>query len=263
MVAGALVFGTVMAVLQVNLRKTVMERGSVMMENLGANADQFKQLMDKANGGDSDAAQELAKQMADLGSKNAADMVGAQMAGVAKGMFPSLGMAAVLSALVGVLSATYFILLALRQQSADVVASSIPSLALPMIGLWIWTFIRSFAWIPLIGVVFALYYYPRFLAAPIFLVEQDKGVFDSVKMSLQSTEYYWGKIMGNVLTLGLLFVIASIICGLVIGAIFGPASYVTIWATSVISQIFAGIGSVFAMKLAKTVMANPLRPARA
>lgn len=259
LVLGAVVFGTIMGVLQINMRRTMMERAGVMMQGVGLSAQDMQDLADRASQGDAVAAQKLAE----LGTANVGNMMTNQIGGMWNTLLPAFGISFIVSLLVGILSATYFILLALRgTQGTDAVIAGVPTYILPMVGLWIWSFLRSFAWLPFIGILFAIYYAPRFVAAPVYLIDQKKGITESVRLSIAATEYYWGKIAGNMIVFGLIWVVISLICGLVLSAIFG-GSFFTPWFMAMINQIFAGSGAVFAMGIAKTVIHNPLRPAKA
>lgn len=258
-VIGALVFGSLMTGIQVNLRHSVVNSVGTAMEGLGTNAGRLKEIMDKAGQGDQEAAAEMARQMQELGGE-ADDLLQQQALGAMMGMFPSLGKSMVLSIIITLLSVTYFFIVALRpSQSLSSTIGVIPGLLLPMLGLWLWTFIRSFVWVPIIGIIPAIIYYPRFIAAPIYLIEQKKSVFDSVTMSMAATRFYWGKIVGNMIVFGICCFVITLVVGMVLSMAFGSMSLLATWGSAVVGQVLAGVGTAFAVMLAQSLIKNPVR----
>ena len=76
---------------------------------------------------------------------------------------------------------------------------------------------------------------------------------------MQTTRFYWGKIMGNIIALGLLVVVASVVLGIVTAMI--PGTMVGGLVMSVAQQFFVAVFTVFSMQLARTLMLNPVQVA--
>lgn len=254
---GAVVFGLVMGVFQVNLRNSVSSRVGMMMEDVGMNADKMQDALRNMQAGDEEAMEEFGKQVAGMEGADVEAMMRKQAKGAFSAILPAVGLSALVSFLVSIAGMAYFLGVALKPEmkTADAAKQAVAT-TLPLLGLWVWAFLRSFAWIPFIGVIFAIYYMPRFIAAPLYLVEQKKGVLESVTMSIAATKFYWGKIIGNAIVLGVIFAVISIVVGAVIGMVVGGSAAALVMA--VVSQFLAGVGTVFGVQLAKTVMHNPI-----
>lgn len=256
---GAVVFGLVTGALHMNLQKTAMNGMNTMMQGMETGAGSMQDIMEKMQAGDEEAAEEFAKQMQAMG-EGGEEMMKKQAMGMVGSMLPAVGMSVLVTMLVSFLATTYFVLVALHPEKplGETVTAIFPVL-LPMLGLWLWAFVRSFAWIPVIGIIFAIVFMPRFVAAPLYLIEQKKGVFESVRLSMQTTRFYWGKIVGNLIVLGLLLFVASVVLGIVSAMI--PGAMVGGLAMAVVQQFLAGVCTVFSVQLARTVMQNPVQVA--
>ena len=256
---GAVVFGLVTGALHMNLQQTAMNRMNIAMEGMETGAGSMQDIWEKMHAGDEQAAEEFEKRMLATG-EGGEEMMKRQAMGLMGAVLPAVGMSMLVTLIVSFLAMTYFSLVALypERSLADIV-SSMPAVLLPMIGLWFWTLIRSFAWVPFIGIIFALVFMPRFIAAPLYLIEQKKGVLESVRLSMQTTRFYWGKIMGNIIALGLLVVVASVVLGIVTAMI--PGTMVGGLVMSVAQQFFVAVFTVFSMQLARTLMLNPVQVA--
>lgn len=256
---GAVVFGLVTGALHMNLQKTAMNGMNTMMQGMETGAGSMQDVMERMQAGDEQAAEEFARQMEAMG-EDGQEMMKRQAMGMMGAMLPAVGMSVLVTMLVSLLAMTYFTLVALSpEKSLGDIVSSMPAVLVPMVGLWVWTFIRSFAWIPFIGIIFALVFMPRFIAAPIYLIEQKKGVLESARLSMQATRFYWGKIMGNIIALGLLVIVASVVLGIVTAMI--PGTMVGGLAMSVAQQFFVAVFTVFSVQLARTIMQNPVQVA--
>lgn len=256
---GSVVFGLVTGALHMNLQKTAMNGMNTMMQGMETGAGSMQDVMERMQAGDEQAAEEFARQMEAMG-EDGQEMMKRQAMGMMGAMLPAVGMSVLVTMLVSLLAMTYFTLVALSpEKSLGDIVSSMPAVLVPMVGLWVWTFMRSFAWIPFIGIIFALVFMPRFIAAPIYLIEQKKGVLESARLSMQATRFYWGKIMGNIIALGLLVIVASVVLGIVTAMI--PGTMVGGLAMSVAQQFFVAVFTVFSVQLARTIMQNPVQVA--
>lgn len=169
----------------------------------------------------------------------------------------------------------------------------------PFIGLSLLIMLRTFAWISLvgglvmmyggmvtyagnmesgaffmligtallvIGTVCALVLGPRYLLAPVLWVMEGSGVREAVKRSYAVSNGYWGKIFGNTLLLGLIFMIIMVCVGIlakIVGEI-GDAmagimtgSILIGLVTAFFSQFYNVIFITFALKLSATIIAHP------
>lgn len=249
--AGAVIFGGLMYGSQLLFQN---QASSVGMGNPMMNMD-YEQLEEIAESGDVDAMAEFMEQSGMAGMLDDSGMPTQQMEDMSmafvRDLLPLLAAFMLVNILLSVIAGTYYLLIG---TGANV--SLTPKYLLPVLGLWVWMFIRSFAWIPFIGVIFAIVILPRLMLAPVILVKEGKGVFASVRESNERSRGYWGKIVGNILL--------AIICVWFVMAIVGVVSsmvsmQVYIGAIQLVNQLATAFLTIFAVRLAETVMANPLQ----
>jgi membrane-anchored glycerophosphoryl diester phosphodiesterase (GDPDase) len=148
----------------------------------------------------------------------------------------------------------YFTILTLdKSQNAQSIVSKMGPLVLPMFGVWIWAVIRSFMWIPVIGLLFAIVLGPRLIFSGVILVKERLKVTECVRQSHARTKGYWGKIVGNLIILGLLIFIAQAVLGGIVSFLPGHKILFVF-----VSQLVVAFGSVFLVHLALTVMDHPV-----
>jgi len=133
-----------------------------------------------------------------------------------------------------------------------------PGYILPMIGLNLWLFVRTFIWIPGIGFIIAIILGPRFVASHAILVSEKKGIMASASESYRRTQSLWGKIFGNVFVAGLVAGIATWLVGGIV-RIFLPAGIDDI-ATAVVQTLSAAFTLLF-MTLLGLAIAKRTPPA--
>ncbi len=263
---GALVFGTISSSMKISMVSRLSDRSTEMMQTLGVDPSLMAEYQRRLQMGDSTGAQQIAEQMGDKVKTQIANMteeerqamVGRQVMGMFA-LAPTFGLGLLLSILFGVIASVYYFLIALRATNdVGTLLKEMVTYALPMCGLWIWMFLRSFAWIPFIGVIPAIIFYPRFIAAPLLMIEQKKGIVESVSMSMEKTQGYWPKIVGNFLVVGVCAFIASILLGVVIGAVALAAPSIGTWAMAAVQQGVSVFFVVFGVFLARTILANPV-----
>jgi hypothetical protein len=135
-------------------------------------------------------------------------------------------------------------------QDAGVAFQKTFSTVLGLAGLAGWSILRSFVWIPFAGPILAIIFFPKFLLAPIYLLEQNKGIRESTRLSIANTRGYWGKIVGNGILLALIewvvLIIASAAFGLLggLGPLLLPVANIAIQA----------FGTIFAVLLGRSIM---------
>ncbi|MDB4977956.1 MAG: hypothetical protein JWM56_142 [Candidatus Peribacteria bacterium] len=161
---------------------------------------------------------------------------------------------------------------------------------LPLIGVGIWSFLRSYIWVPLLSIIPGLFYppfllilflavpaviilalifYPRFWLAQAYLIQDKVGIRQSVQLSYERSRGYWGKIFGNIfvwnLVIGISLWIVQIIIGLLM-VIFVSATgnayplfsvLLASGAKTFTTQIGMALGLFFLVQLALSIKANP------
>lgn len=137
-------------------------------------------------------------------------------------------------------------------------------LALPLIGVTAWTFIRSFVWVPflllipgmfaptvllllvpglLVSVLLAAFYFPRFALSRVYLVHEKLGVRAAVQKSFERSRGYWGKIVTNTLAWGLVLMAVGLSLQLVISG--GLSLLISGMSGSIHSQILLAVPQTF------------------
>ena len=222
------------------------------MESVGKQMEALQQKA--ANGGLDEASQ---KQMEELGKQMAEQsMQGASMmGGVFLSMLPAIGLALLLTIVISLFAKSYFLVVAVKGMSDPATALQATVMwLLPLVGLWIWLALRTFIWIPFIGLIIAIILGPRFILAPLYLLEHNKGAMESARMSYSKTKGYWGKIFGN----ALLFGIVTMVCAGILSKIFVGVLGLMAggFLAAVISEFAGAMLVVFSMQLARTVMEN-------
>ncbi len=161
----------------------------------------------------------------------------------------------------------------------------------PMVAIAFWIFIRSYAWLALLGVlllavggyagaaasplmilgfllifaggVLAAVHAPYFLSAQLLHLRDGKAPLASVDESRTRSEDAWGKIIGNSLLLGLclagISILASIAVGMVSGALtLGStgmiAATVSTLLQTAVSGVMGAMGVFFGAELSATVV---------
>ncbi len=175
-------------------------------------------------------------------------------------MMKEIGLMFLIFMIVSCVASTYFLVFALNEkETLQSALRKVPSVLLPLIGVWIWAFLRSFAWMPIIGIVFAIVIGPRLALAPVILLREKKGITESVASSYTRTRGYWGKIAGNGIVAGLCIWIAMLLLGMVTGIVsFGSMTLGVLFA-SVVQWVGTAYLAIFLVKLSDTILANPLQ----
>ncbi len=135
------------------------------------------------------------------------------------GVGPWLLLSFLLNAAILFLACIFSLLLAAGgKQSPYGVAARLPGMILPMLGLSLLLFIRSFIWIPLVGWFVALYLGPRMALAPALLASGEAGVMQSIRLSMKRTKGRWAFLFFSLIGAALLS-IALLWFGVVLVAI--------------------------------------------
>ncbi|MEQ1849023.1 MAG: hypothetical protein ABL890_00320 [Candidatus Peribacteraceae bacterium] len=232
-----------------------MGAGNMMNEN---NIQKMQDLTMKAMQGDADAAMELEKMgesMEAMAGEMEQKMRNMKMptAETIGGFAGMLGKGMLLSMLISTLAAAYFLsVTVLNATSVGGAVSLAGAHIVKVFLLSIWIMIRTFVWIPFVGIVTGIILGPRFITAPINLLEGKKGVMESASMSYTQTTGQWGKIFGNMIAVAIVLWIAVMIVAMVLG-MFGT---IGTWVTAILVQLGSAFMMVFGIHLARTVMAK-------
>lgn len=253
---GAIVIGLLLFALQFSLARNVGMRTTGMFQQMGVNVEKMEEVAEKMQAGDEQAAEEMARQVEEAMGKLDKDKAGAMMMGVFGAALPGIGLSMIVGLLLSVFASTYYAAVALYPTlTVDGAFKKSLGLVFPMVGLWIWVFLRSFMWIPIVGVILGIILGPRFALAPVLLIRDGKGVFDSAKESYAKTAGYWGKIFGNALLVGICAFIAVAVVAMVL-SVLGRG--VAAMLLPVLHQLALAFMTVFMTKLAVSVLANPM-----
>ncbi|MFH0769916.1 MAG: hypothetical protein V1926_00905 [Candidatus Peregrinibacteria bacterium] len=247
---GAIVFGILFGGARIATQQWVGAKTQDVMDQIGIDQNRLQAIQERARSGDPEAAQELAAEMANLANQFqggeavalASGILGTGMRGAIAGVF--------LAWLLMSTALAYFLLVPGKGSDAGALWQETGRSILPMLGLNLWLFLRLFLWIPFIGFIVAIVLGPRFALAPVILLTEKKGVFDSARMSYQRTKGQWGKIFGNGLVVGIVCVVLGMVVALFTGPLGGIVGGIVY---SIISMILMAYSSIFLHELSVTV----------
>jgi len=258
LMVGAVVIGLLLGLIAFRAQKSVGEEiGTLIggMENAAGDPEQLQDLMMRMQQGDGEAMQRMGEMMGEEGAIPPA---------AAAAFVGSIFTFVLAMWVISIIGTYYYLVVATgrHMNTAEALRQTLGKIV-SLIGLSIWIGVRSFVWVPFIGVVFGIMLMPRFVPAPVLLLRDGKSIFESASMSYARTSGYWGKILGNT--------IVAMLCGFVvfvaISMVLRVVSPVSLLLTGVIgsiaSQLLFAYFSVFTVTLAATVLENPLVPAAA
>ena len=256
---GSIVFGALIFGAESFLNVSATDK----LEDQFGDLDKIEELSERIEAGDEEAFQEMMMQLGVMGDEGQMDeeAMGEMASGMMMGLLPAFGTFFVVMSLLTLVGSIYFLVLAVDGKSAGETFKRIPGLILPMLGVWIWSFLRSFAWIPVIGIIPAIIIGPRLMFASVILVKEGKGVMGSVSESYSRTRGYWGKIVGNMILMIICVWICTLALLLGLGALAMVHVLLSSIAASLVTQFVTAYGSVFTVKLADTIFAHPLKVA--
>jgi hypothetical protein len=169
------------------------------------------------------------------------------------GMVGVIGKGMILSMLLSTLAAAYFLsVIVLNASTVGTAVSLAGANIIKVFLLSLWIMIRTFVWIPIVGIVTGIILGPRFIAAPINLLEGKKGVMESASMSYSQTTGFWGKIFGNMIAVAIVLWIVIAVLGMTLGSIGSVGQ----WATAILTQLGSAFMMVFGVHLARTVVSK-------
>ncbi|MFA6523761.1 MAG: hypothetical protein WCS85_05335 [Candidatus Peribacteraceae bacterium] len=218
-VVASLVAGVVMLVISLAFGRSVLKEFGGGLGDLNANRTRMEDLQRRVQAGDPAALQEIQQE-----AQKAMGALTGNPAGIAS--TARFGMlAAILVTIVSLVLNGYILLLVVDGRGPKEALTRLGAVILPFLGLMIWVFIRTFAWIPLIGIVTAIILGPRFVAAPVLLVKEKKGVLESAKISYAQTGGLWGKIFGNLIAVAICTIVVAWAVNFVLSIVLRGASF--------------------------------------
>lgn len=260
---GAAVFGVLTGVMTSALGAKVSNSVRTGMSEIGIDVDRMQELQERMEAGDESALSELEAMMEEqFGGENDEAMARRMMVpGIAmmKDLLPVFGIATLINAVLMLLAYAYYALVAVEGKDPQSTFNRSTKVLLPLAGVSLWSFVRSFAWIPFLGIIPAIILGPRFIAAPLIYLTEGKGVMTSVSDSYRRTRGYWAKIIGNMIVAALLLLIASIVLGMLFGIVLmaAPVS-ASLIVQQIVSQALFACMTVFSIRLARTVLQHPI-----
>lgn len=225
----------------------------------------MEELMDQFEGGDEAALEQLFTEMGLVNEDgtviNSDEAARSMMVKSLEGMAPYFGLYALLASIVSVFAYTMYIVLVLGKgtnvNSLGAVLQQTFSYLPRMFGISIWAILRSFIWIPIIGIIPGIILGPRFWLAPIFAVQNNEGITKSVEHSYQATRGYWGKLVGNILLLMLVFLLVAIATGIAAKIVEAINQTLGILLGAYIAQLISIFAAFFLVHLGQTIIKNP------
>jgi hypothetical protein len=282
---GVAIFGIVNTAVKVATLKTIAPMVITTMTGQEMSMEKLQELQVRAEAGEEAAQMELMA-MAEQFSGNMGENMLKHL--------PRIVLMVVALALVSTLlifaANGYFINLALKPKtSMQMLLWQGVKFILPLFGITLWTFVRSYIWIPVVTfvlllillavsapematsvagplaigmvlavIVLSIIFYPRFALAPVIYLQDRKGVIASVQKSLKETTGYWAKIVGNLLVVGIGGAVLLGIAAGVVQGIAGPLSPVSMLVSDLLQFAFMGFQIVFLVKLAQTIREHPI-----
>lgn len=263
---GVLVFGSLVAIISAVSNKNIEGHIWQGMQRLGIDQNRMLELQEKLQSGDEAAMEEAMNEMNStmggiegMSDEDREALFRKEGLAMMIRVLPVMSLGLLAWFIISVLSGAYFLCFGLEKgKEPTEILNNAVFLFLPLLGVWIWSFLRSFLWIPLFGVIPAIILTPRFALAPVILANQKKGVLGSVSESYQKTRGYWGKIMGNLIVVGLVCLLVSWGVSLVTIPVAMTSKVFSIWIHAVAQQAVMGYGVVFLVLLTKTILENPM-----
>lgn len=258
---GAVVFGVIMGLVStsVSLRTDdIVRRG---IGQMGIDTQRMEELNRRMEAGDETALAELetllSGEFEGMNDQQIARKMMGPVGGAIATMLPIMGISMLISWLVTLLAYAYYSLVAVEGKDVRGTLMRMKVAFLPLVGVSLWSMLRSFVWIPIIGIIPAIFLGPRFIAAPLIHLVEGKGVTASVSESFTRTRGYNGKILGNVIAAGILVGVASMVLSAVLSMLLVSLPPVHMVVVQIVSQSAMAFVMVFVIRLAHTILQQP------
>lgn len=252
-VVGAVIFGLILGVAQSFVGQRMVQKAGSALEGLGFDQQQMEDLQRRIQAGDETAMNEFAQRMQQLGGEQGEAVSGA-LVSMYKGLLPAIGASMLIMWVISLVASAYFLLLALDEKlTFQGALARTPGLIIPLFLLSLWIMLRSFIWVPLLGIILAIILGPRFVCAPVLLARDHKGVLESASMSYAKTRGQWGKILGNTFVAAVSAMIAVMVLGIVVGMLGMRVSGIVMPMVNMLSTAFI---TIFVVRLSSTILSN-------
>lgn len=261
LLAGAAVFGVLMGIVALALGAKASREVQVGLNQMGIDIEQMEELGERMEAGDEAALAELEALLEERFGEDG-DGAERELAVFGMDMFrrllPAIGIGIVVNFVLMFFAHAYYSLVAVEGGDVRATMNRAGKVLLPLAGVSLWSFIRSFAWIPLLGIIPAIILGPRFVAAPLIYLTEGKGVTASVSESYRRTRGYWAKIVGNLIVAVLIAIVASIVLDMIFGILLIAVPAAVVVAKQIVSQLLFACMTVFVVRLARTILQHPI-----
>jgi hypothetical protein len=258
---GVVVFGVVTGVVSASLAATAGGAMVQGMDQMGLDTERMQQLADRMEQGDETAMDELEGLLADefdgMTDDQVAGRVGGPVAGMMATMVPAIGVSLVITWILSLLAFAYYAIVAVEGKDVNGTLARVKSAFFSLFLVNLWTMLRSFIWIPILGLIPAIILGPRFVAAPLIHLTEGKGVTASVSDSYRRTRGHWAKIVGNVIVAALVAFVVTIVVDMVLGLLLMASPPAMLIAKQIVSQAVAAYMAVFTVRLSHTILQHP------
>jgi uncharacterized membrane protein (Fun14 family) len=232
------------------------------MNDMGLDTERMQQLAERMENGDESAMDELEQMLAGEFDGMTDEQIAGRMMGPAAGMMatmvPVIGLSVVVTWILSLLAFAYYAIVAVEGGDVNGTLSRVKSVFFSLFLVNLWSMLRSFIWIPILGLIPAIILGPRFVAAPLIHLAEGKGVTASVSESYRRTRGYWAKIVGNVIVAALIAIVVTIVVDMALGLFLMALPQALLIAKQVVSQAVAAYMAVFAVRLSHTILKHPI-----
>lgn len=274
---GVVMFGVVMGAVPAMFAAMI---GDAMNEvSLNLDTDRMQQLADRMEQGDETAMDELEKMLAGefdgMTDNRMAGSIDPSEVEMMSTFAPAalllafngekmstlalvIGVPILLAWLFSLLAFAYYVIVAVEGKDVNGTLSRVKSVFFSLFLVNLWSMLRTFVWIPILGLIPAIVLGPRFVAAPLIHLVEGKGVTASVSDSYRRTRGYWAKIFFNVIGAGLVAFLVTAVINLALGLLSFVSLPVVIIARQIVSQAVAAYMAVFVVRLSHTILKHPI-----
>jgi len=286
-IIASVVFATAFAVSQYVIIEQVQGQFSRVFAEMGVDDTELETLLLMMQKGDEEAIQEIMinmegvmKRFEGMGEAEIDALITQLSGNFSFEILPVIIFGFLMLFVLIVLTSLSFLSLSIRGgQNAIVIAKGSLRFFFPIIGVWIWSFLRSFAWIGLLviflssvseipriigiatTIILVLSFYPRLLFAPVILMKEEKGVVESVRLSIERSRGYWGKIVGNVLVMALCQILVALVAMIPLFAILTVSDVLAAWGGLTVEILLSAYTFIFITHLSITIMEHPHKTA--
>ncbi len=235
---GAVVFALLTTAVQIGIQSNLgLPVGN--FEEVGA---KLEDLSGKIEEGDTEAINEAMGELGMIGKDGQIGVTSPAALLFTPQIIGTMGLMMLIMMIIVLMTNAYFLVLPIEKISnyGQAFKRSL-QLFLPLLALGIWAMLRSFVWIPIVGMLFALYYFPRFIFAGVIYIKEKKGIRESVRTCIERTKGKWFSIVLNYIGLAIVtFVVMAVAASVLV--ITGPISP---FLNSVVSNLFVAFWSAF------------------